>query len=70
MPNASFDFSKPFFNTETAAAYVDSPSLDAFRKWIKREGIAVGHRRRRIVVARADLDRALGVAHRRKKELV
>lgn len=61
-----FDFSKPFFNAATAAAYVDCPSVDAFRRWVKRHGVAVGHRGRRLVIARADLDRALGLAHRRK----
>lgn len=62
-----FDFSKPFFNTATAAAYVDCRGgADALRRWLKRKGIAVGHYGREIRVAKVDLDRALGVAHRRK----
>lgn len=61
----AFDFSKPFFNTETAAAYVDSPNPEAFRAWLRRKGIAVARRGRRILVARVDLDRAIGVGHRK-----
>lgn len=61
----SFDFTKPFFNTETAAAYVDSPSLAAFRMWLRRRGLATMRRGRRVLVARKDLDAAIGAAHRR-----
>lgn len=61
-----FDFSKPLFNTRTAAAYVDAPNAKAFRQWLHRRGIAVGHYGRELRIARVDLDRALGFAHRRK----
>lgn len=64
---SAYDFTKPFFNTETATAYVDAPSVRAFRAWAKRHGVASGHRGRRLMFARVDLDRALGLAHRLKK---
>ncbi|MEO8679251.1 MAG: hypothetical protein ABI665_09410 [Vicinamibacterales bacterium] len=63
-PTNLYDFTKPYFNTQTAAAYVDSPSPEAFRKWLRRHGVPTGRYGRNLRVTRADLDRALGMAHR------
>lgn len=60
-----FDFSKPYLGTEAGAAYVDSPSPAAFRMWLRRQGIVTMRRGRRVLVARKDLDVAIGASHRR-----
>lgn len=60
-----FDFRKPYFGTAAGAAYVDSPSPAAFRMWLRRHGIATMRRGRRVLVARRDLDAAIGASHRR-----
>ena len=51
----------PWMDTREAAEYVRCPSREAFRTWARRKGITFLKRGRALLVARADLDRALGV---------
>lgn len=57
----------PWLETREAAAYTrcldraGQPSRRAFRSWAKRHQIALIHRGRRVLVARVDLDQALGI---------
>lgn len=57
-------FRGPWFSSATACAYLDSPTPDAFRKWAQRHGIQFRYRGRRVLVAKADLDRAIGAGPR------
>lgn len=54
----------PWMSTAEAAEYLRRPSAEALRKFLKRHGIATARVGRRVLVARADLDRAIGAAHR------
>lgn len=56
----SRDFTKPFLNTTTAAAFTDSPSPNAFRMWAKRRGIPCGHKGRTVIYRKSDLELAMG----------
>lgn len=61
-----FDFTKPWLRTDEAAAYVGyrgKHTLRSFYRFLQRTGVPTVRRFRVILVARADLDRALG-AHR------
>ncbi len=55
----------PWLTTLEAAAYVrclsrdGQPSRPAFRAWARRHGVVFIYRGRRVLVARADLDREL-----------
>lgn len=60
--NPALDFRGPWFNSATAAAYLQISNADAFRKWAKRHSIVFLYRGRRVLVAKADLDRAIGAA--------
>ena len=67
-----FDFSKPWLRTDEAAAYVGyrgKHALRSFYRFLQRTGIPTVRRFRVILVARADLDRALrgDPAHRKQK---
>lgn len=55
-PDQSFDFSRPWLDSKTAAAYVGNKSVKGFYDWCRRHFIV---RRNNGTVARADLDRAL-----------
>lgn len=74
IPREPFDFSKPFFNTATAAAFTDSPSPNAFRMWAKRRGIPCGHKGRTVIYRKSDLELAMGfgklapLAHARRSQ--
>lgn len=54
----------PWLTTEEAREYLRRPTAEAVRKFIRRHGIATARVGRRVLVARADLDRAIGAAHR------
>jgi len=62
-----FSFRGPWFTTDEAAAYVGCPTREAFRKWAHRRGIVLVERGvgGRLLVAKADLDRALRVRQAR-----
>ena len=49
----------PWLNTAEAAAYLRCPTAAAFRVFARRHGITFIYRGRRVLVARADLDRLL-----------
>ncbi len=53
------EFSRPWFNSDTAARYTDKPSRAAFRVWAMRKAIAPVGRGGRLLYAKADIDRAL-----------
>jgi len=55
-PRPSFDFSGPWFDSRTAAAYIPCKSVKGFYEWCRRHFIV---RRSNGSVAKADLDRAL-----------
>lgn len=59
----AFDFSRPWFDLKTAAAYVGCRTVRAFYDWKKRHAI-VGSGRR---VMRADLDRAMKAPRRPRR---
>jgi hypothetical protein len=52
----AFNFSTPFFDSRTAAAYVPCKSVRAFYEFCRRHGIT---RRRNGAVAKVDIDRAM-----------
>lgn len=54
-----FDFRGPWFTTAEGAAYIRSKSVPAFRLWLRRKHIVPRHRGTHILVAKADLDRAI-----------
>lgn len=61
-PAAPFDYTKPWLRTDEGAAYVGyrgKHALRSFYRFLKRTGIPTVRRFRVILVARADLDRAL-----------
>jgi hypothetical protein len=60
-------FAGPWFNTDRAARYLDKPTAEAFRKWAYRAGIAFSYCGGRILVAKADLDRAIASADERRR---
>ncbi len=55
----------PWLSLEELAVYTrclkadGSPSLDGARMWAKRNGVIAGHRGRRVVYAKVDVDAAL-----------
>lgn len=55
-------FSKPWFDSRTAAAYVGNKSLKAWYSWRDRHGIV---KRSNGTVAKRDIDRALRVPRKR-----
>lgn len=61
----AFDFDKPFFNSETAAAFTDAPSIKAFWEWARKVGIKSGRKGRRLMYAKADLLKAMAFGHRK-----
>lgn len=58
-----------WLTAEHAAEYLDygtdAKAVRAFREYARRHRIPTAHRGRRVLFARADLDRAIGAAHRR-----
>lgn len=64
QPREQFDFSGPWFNAKTAAAYVPCKTVKAFYMWRRRHGLIA---RSNGSVAKADLDRIL---NRRKPRRV
>lgn len=57
-----------WMTAQTAATYLDfhgKDPVDALRAWAKRHGVPTSRRGSRILYARADLDRAIGTAHRK-----
>lgn len=66
----AFDFTKPWLRTDEAAAYVGyrgKHALRSFYRFLQKTGIPTVRRFRVILVARADLDRALGAQRPRLK---
>ena len=53
-------FVGPWFNTKTAAAYLDKPTRHAFWIWAKRHGVIPVRRAGCQLYAKADIDRVLG----------
>ncbi len=49
----------PWLNTDSAALYLDFPSINAFRKWARKAGVVGVRRGRRLLFAKHDLDAAL-----------
>lgn len=58
------DFSGPWFNARTAAAYVPCKSVKAFYMWRTRHGVIP---RANGSVAKADLDRALALRRKSRR---
>lgn len=59
-----YDFSKPWLRTDEGAAYVGyrgKHALRSFYRFLEKKGVPTVRRFRAVLVARADLDRALGV---------
>lgn len=50
-----------WLNAKSAAAYLDFPSVRAFRRWAKRAGVVSGRRGRVLMFTRKDLDAAVKV---------
>jgi enoyl-CoA hydratase/carnithine racemase len=61
------EFFGPWFSTRTAARYLDKPTVAAFRKWAYRHGIQFRFCGRRLLVAKRDLDLAIGETVLRRK---
>lgn len=63
LAHGPFDFSSPWMDTETAAAYLNyrGPGrLESVYRFVKTNGIAIRRRSvRSILIAKADIDRAL-----------
>ena len=59
------DGESPWLSLVELAAYVrclkadGTPSADGARQWAKRHGVRAGHRGRRVLYARADVDLAI-----------
>lgn len=51
----------PWFNSASAAIYLDRPSRAAFRVWAKRHGVVAVKRAGLVLYAKADIDRVLGL---------
>lgn len=63
-----FDFTKPFLLSEEAAAYLGYGGKTALRnlyRFIKDKGVPTQRRFRRLLIARRDLDAAIGAGHRK-----
>lgn len=60
-------FASVWLSAAEAAAYLRCPSVRAFYMWRKRHGIEARHRGARLLFARADLDRAIGVVILRRR---
>lgn len=64
-----FDFRGPWFRTDEAAAYLQYRGKHALRslyRFIARTGIPTSRRSPRcVLIAKADLDRAIGAGHRK-----
>lgn len=55
-------FNRPWFNSATAAEYLDRPSRKAFRSWAVRNNVIAVRR----LYAKADIDRVLALLGRRR----
>lgn len=60
------EFPSPWLSADEAAAYLRSPSRAAFYMWYRRHGLQPLRRGNRLLFARLDLDRAIGVVARRR----
>lgn len=54
-----------WMSSDAAARYLDFPSYKSFWEWQKRHGLASCRRGRRMLFAKADLDRAIGARRAR-----
>lgn len=54
-------FNRPWFNSWTAAQYLDKPTREAFWVWAKRKGVVPVKRAGCLLYAKADIDRVLGL---------
>lgn len=55
-----------WLSAQEAADYLRSPSVRALYMWAKRHGVIARHRGSRLLFARQDLDRAIGVVARKR----
>lgn len=63
-----FTFVGPLFRTDEAASYLQYRGPNALRslyRFLKKKGVPTARRFRTVLIKKADLDRAIGVTHRR-----
>lgn len=63
----SFDFKGPWFRTDEASAYLCYRGKNALRslyRFLKKKGVPTARRFRTVLIAKADLDRAISANHR------
>lgn len=71
MTERVFSFRGPWFRTDEAAAYLNYRGKHALRslyRFLEKKGIPTARRFRTVLIAKRDLDVAIGAGHRTAKD--